>query len=199
MYLLYVRNAPAGTTRDVVTLSAPSTDYEVSAPVLDFTGDTIAGTFVRRFNGGTDQFVQVVHRSAGAYGSATILRPGAWTDATQSGFFATALSRDASYLTVTDDSDMGAGTGVLKPPLAHTVQKTGAVYVYQNRGGRWTLRSLLKSPRGTSAPFGPGAAAFAEDGRALAIGESSERSAATRIDGDRNDTSKNLSGAVWLY
>ena len=88
---------------------------------------------------------------------------------------------------------------VLKPPLAHTSQRTGSVYVYQNRGGRWTLRSLIKSPRGNSNFFGPNAADFGEDGRVLAVGESSEGSAATRIDGYRNDTSRPRSGAVWLY
>jgi hypothetical protein len=199
VYQLYVRNAVGGGVRDVVTLSAPNPDYEVSGPLLDFTGDTVAMNFVRRFTGGTDTLVQIVHRSAGAYGSATILRPAAWTDATQSFFQAQALSRDASYLAVSDAGDTGAGFGVLKPPLAHATQRTGALYLYQNRGGRWTVRSLLKSPRGDSDFFGPNAADFGEDGRALAVGESSESSAATRIDGDRNDTSRLRSGAVWLY
>ena len=130
---------------------------------------------------------------------ATVLRPGGWTDATQSFFRAQALSRDASYLAVTDAGDAGAGSGVLKPPLVHTTERTGAVYVYQNRGGRWTLRSLLKTPRGNPGFFGPNAADFGEDGRALAVGESAESSAATRIDGDRNDASRPRSGAVWLY
>jgi len=65
--------------------------------------------------------------------------------------------------------------------------------------GLWQQRAYLKASN-TAGGFVFGrSVSLSADGATLAVGASSEFSAATGINGDQTDNSANSSGAVYLY
>ena len=151
-----------------------------------------------------DPRVAVVRASGSEYVVTGQLAPGAWqrTIGNRPSSFGDVvrLSFSGGYLAVSDSDDSGAGHDVMAPPLAPSSIATGAVYVFERRGGSYALRQVLKPHLVAQPDFHFGAAlAFANQGKALAVGHPSERSAASGMDGDRDDTSADFAGAVWLY
>ena len=63
----------------------------------------------------------------------------------------------------------------------------------------WRLRSVVRPPPGSGAPYFGSAISLSGSGYYLAVGAFGERSNATGIDGDRFNASAENAGAVFLY
>jgi hypothetical protein len=109
-----------------------------------------------------------------------------------------AMSRNGNLIAQGNPVDDTAGVGAIYPPFQTGIFSSGIARVYERRGGTWTLRQTLKGNTATGQFFGR-AVALGDNGSVLAVGAMFEGSAATGIDGNQNDTSAPLSGAVWLY
>jgi hypothetical protein len=142
--------------------------------------------------------VQILKIANGAL-TTSILRAESWAPAANGDFGAgLALSRDGGWLAVFDGSDRGAGRGVLSPPLQPTSITSGATNIYELRQTGPRLRRVIK-PNTTPWSRYSQEIAFANNGKTLLIANPDDRSSATGVDGDRNDTSANEAGALWLY
>ncbi|MDP1687650.1 MAG: integrin, partial [Hydrogenophaga sp.] len=85
------------------------------------------------------------------------------------------------------------------PQDNNAASASGAAYVLRRRGVEWHQSRYIKATNTESTDrFGDGIA-LSGDGQSLAVGSTSEDSAATGIGGDQNDNSGGGSGAVYLY
>jgi hypothetical protein len=110
------------------------------------------------------------------------------------------LSRDGRFLAVSSQGDDAAGTGVQYPPFVAGSGTQGAVYIYDRRPSGWRLRQFIK-PNPSLVQFLEFGASvsLARNGKDLAVGAPGDASNALGIDGDQDDTSVPIRGAVWLY
>ncbi len=111
------------------------------------------------------------------------------------------LSSDASTLAVGATGEDSAATGIDGNQADNSVSNAGAVYVFTRSGTAWTQQAYVKqSNTGASSSFGGfEAISLSNDGSVMAVGASTERSAATGIDGDQTDTSIPGAGAVYVF
>jgi trimeric autotransporter adhesin len=188
-----------------IVVAAASQQHYCSAIDIDYLGATIAvgHSPSAPVTDAWNPRVAVVRASGSGYLVTSQLAPGSWqrTIGNRPSSFGDVvrLSWNGEYLAITDVNDSGAGHDVVQPPLATSSIATGAVYVFERRGGEYGLRKVLK-PHVVNAPdfhFGE-ALAFGSAGKALVVGHPSERSG-SGTDGNRDDTSADFSGAVWLY
>jgi trimeric autotransporter adhesin len=110
-------------------------------------------------------------------------------------FFGSGLVLSGNTLAVASLEDSNA-TGVNGNQANNAAQESGAVYVFERSGGRWTQRAYLKASN-TEAWDGFGSMALAGD--TLAIGASGEDSDATGVDGDQQSNEAEESGAVYVF
>ena len=142
-------------------------------------------------------------------GAATIYRLGAsgWASEARLGSFGAedygggrrvAISRDGKIAAIGVPSDVAAGLGPIFPPYQTAETDSGGVVVHERRSTGWVLRRLVK-PGSANHQWGGWAVALGDNGRVLAAGSMFDPSAATGINGDRDDDSAPNRGAVWLY
>ncbi len=142
-------------------------------------------------------------------GRARVLRLGAsgWVEEARltifGGFFnsghrGVALSRDGRFAALGAISDEAAGLGPVFPPYQPGGIETGAVILHERRSTGWVIRRLVK-PGSAQLQSAGHSVALGDNGRVMAIGAPQEASAATGINGDREDESIWGRGAVWLY
>jgi hypothetical protein len=110
----------------------------------------------------------------------------------------TAISRDGKIVTSGVWNGAVVGLGPVYPPSVSGDTATGTVLVYELKTNGWTLRRLINPGSENVQSFGL-AVALGDNGRLLAVGAPEDPSAATGIDGDRDDSSAPGRGAVWLY
>jgi FG-GAP repeat len=72
------------------------------------------------------------------------------------------------------------------------------VYIFTRAGNTWIQQATVKTKR-ADASYGFGALALSGDGNVLAVGVSSDSSAAIGINGDQTDTSAISSGSVYVF
>ena len=111
-----------------------------------------------------------------------------------------ALSRDGKIAAIGTYGDRRVGLGPLYPPYQLGTQETanGGVMVYQRKATGWAFRRLVK-PGSANVGWAGFAVSLGQNGNVLAVGAPFDSSAATGIDGNRDDTSALNRGAVWLY
>ena len=142
--------------------------------------------------------VYVFARSAGTWSQQ------AYVKASNTGEFdwfgyAVSLSADGNTLAVTANDEDSSAQGLNGPQDNNAASASGAAYVFRRRGGEWHQSRYIKATNTESTDrFGDGIA-LSGDGQSLAVGSTSEDSAATGIGGDQNDNSGGGSGAVYLY
>lgn len=118
--------------------------------------------------------------------------------------FGTSVSLSASGLMMAVGAmfEDSIATGVNGDNTSHTAfdnLETGAAYIFEKISGIWQEKFYIKaSNTGDGDRFG-GAVSLSGDGNTLAIGAASEYSVATGINGDQDDNSEWLKGAVYLY
>ena len=93
--------------------------------------------------------------------------------------------------------DSSSSTGVGGDPHDHSVNDSGAAYVFTRVAGRWSQQAYIKASNPDNVDgFG---AAVSLSGETLAVGAHNESSAATGVSGDQADNSAPYSGAVYVF
>jgi hypothetical protein len=110
----------------------------------------------------------------------------------------TAISRDGKIVASGIWNGSVVGLGPVYPPSISGSTPTGTVLIYELKTNGWTLRRLINPGSENVQSFGL-SVALGDNGRLLAVGAPTDPSAATGIDGDRDDASAPDRGAVWLY
>lgn len=112
-----------------------------------------------------------------------------------------ALSSDGETLAVGALGESSAATGIdgdQSQDMANSFF-AGAAYVFARDQGSWSQQAYVKaSTTGGQHQFGY-SVALSASGATLAVGAIGERSNATGIDGDQNDTSAVRAGAVYVF
>jgi hypothetical protein len=109
-----------------------------------------------------------------------------------------AISRDGKIVALGNSWDFTAGLGPIFPPYQLAETQSGAVTVFERKSSGWAFRRWVK-PGSTHDQWFGSAVALGLNGKILAVGAPFDPSAATGIDGDRDDASMPERGAVWLY
>jgi cysteine-rich repeat protein len=109
-----------------------------------------------------------------------------------------ALSADGSTLAVGACGERSAATGVGGNQTNTSVPQAGAVYIFTRVGTTWSQQAYVKASN-TGAIDIFCTVALSADGSTLAVGAIGEDSAATGIDGNQADNSKEGAGAVYVY
>jgi hypothetical protein len=109
-----------------------------------------------------------------------------------------ALSRDGKIAALGSPSDVALGRGPIFPPYQTADHETGGVIIHERRASGWVVRRLIKPDTENDGWFGY-SVALGDNGKVLAVGAPLDASAATGIDGDRDDDSALNRGAAWLY
>ncbi len=115
---------------------------------------------------------------------------------------ALSLTNDGNLLAVGSIGEASSATGINGNQNDSSMPGAGAVYVFARKNGAWSQQAYVKSSN-TGGPvvgyqFGY-SVALASDGGTLAVGETSDPSAATGIDGDQKNSSAPDSGAVFVF
>ena len=109
------------------------------------------------------------------------------------------VSADANTMAVGAPHESSAARGINGDQDDNSLYNSGAVYVYVRSGDSWTQQAYIKaSNSGQSDLFGM-TVALSADGNVMAVAAPWERSAATGVNGDRNDDSLPQAGAVYVF
>ncbi len=90
-------------------------------------------------------------------------------------------------------------TGINGDQSDNSAIQSGAVYLFRRSAGTWTQEAYLKASNTNEDDFFGSSVSLSADGSVLAVGALGEGSAATGINGDQNNNSADLSGAVYLF
>ena len=198
---LLIARPPGWLATEEVPITLPA-HYLPSKLAINYTGTAVSVNTTS----GDDQappkgLVFTVRNVNGQWQQQGPLTAGAWAG-TESFFFGINMSwsRDGGYLAVSDVHDKGQGAGVLSPPLAAGGLDRGAIYLYELRDAGARLRRVIK-PITTLATVGRNRVtfSFANNGKALVIGDPEDGSNATGINGNPANAAAPESGAFWLY
>ncbi len=115
---------------------------------------------------------------------------------------ALALSKDGNLLAVGATGEASSAKGINGNQQDTSMEAAGAVYVFARSGAAWMQQAYVKASN-TGGPdvgyqFGY-SVALSSDGGTLAVGSTSEPSAATGINGNQADTSAPEAGAVYVF
>ena len=116
------------------------------------------------------------------------------------GYFASmSISDNGDTLVVGASADQSGATGINGDQNDNSVGRSGAAYVFTRTNATWEQQAYIKaSNTGEVDRFGV-ALSLSGDGTRLAIGASTEDSAAVGINGDQDNDSAPDSGAVYLF
>src|SRR5437870_636492 len=110
-----------------------------------------------------------------------------------------ALSGDGSTLAVGAPYESSGARGINGNQNDNSVYSGGAVYIFVQRNNTWSQQAYIKpSNPGQSYKFGHHIS-LSQDGNTLAVSALGEASAAKGINGDQNDRSIPLAGAVYVF
>jgi hypothetical protein len=207
--------APAWTLRDSIAIPSPqpvtADSFFIGGTVAtNYDGTLIAVHTLSGLNSGYDAahwkaLVSVYRRDGSGFRNVATLAPSRFAPPNIGGsLFGSdvAVSRDGGYLAITDTNDGIEGL-VTPPPTARGAQipPRGAVYLFERRGETYALRrhiGVSTVPSTTSTPTISNVG-LADNGRAMVVGEPSNRSNGTGPGDGRYDQSLDSAGAFWLY
>jgi hypothetical protein len=115
------------------------------------------------------------------------------------GAFGLALSADGNTLAVGAPAEDSAATGIDGNQADNSASSAGAAYVYTRSGTTWSQQAYVKASNTEADDRFGQSVALSADGDTLAVGTSSEDSAATGINGDQADNSASASLAIYVY
>ena len=162
--------------------------------------------------GWSDVLAQEEAEGPGTGGEAdSVLRQSAYIKASNTGFGdefggggtllgdAVALSADGATLAIGAPYESGGSSGMDGDQGDDSVYGAGAVYVFVSDGSEWRQQAYVKAANpGLTDNFGY-MIALSGDGNTMAVSAPFEASAATGIDGDRDDDSIPQAGAVYVF
>src|SRR5438874_7576815 len=110
-----------------------------------------------------------------------------------------ALSGDGSTLAVGAPYESSGAGGINGNQNDNSVYNAGAVYIFVQRNKDWSQQAYIKASNpGQSYKFGFHVS-LSQDGNTLAVSAPDEASAAKGVNGDPNDKSIPLAGAVYVF
>src|SRR5947208_14942640 len=110
-----------------------------------------------------------------------------------------ALSGDGSTLAVVVPYESSGARGINGNQNDNSVYNAGAVYIFVQRNNTWSQQAYIKASNpGQSYKFGFHVS-LSQDGNTLAVSAPGEASAAKGVNGDQNDKSIPLAGAVYVF
>ena len=110
-----------------------------------------------------------------------------------------ALSGDGTTLAVAAPYESSGAKGINGNQNDNSVYSAGAVYIFVQRNNTWSQQAYVKpSNPGQSYKFGHHIS-LSQDGNTLTVSALGEASAAKGINGDQNDRSIPLAGAVYVF
>jgi len=112
------------------------------------------------------------------------------------------LSNDGNTLAVSSIGESSSATGINGNQADTSMDGAGAVYVFTRSGATWTQQAFVKASNTGSPDVGNQfgySVAVSGDGNTLAVGSTSEPSAATGVNGDQKNMAAPDSGAVYVY
>lgn len=112
---------------------------------------------------------------------------------------AVALSADGLTLAVSTTREASNAKGINGDQTDNSHSNTGAVYVYTIGSAGWAERAYVKPANTRGGDRFGNEVALSEDGATMAVGAYRDASAATGVNGDRDDSSALSAGAVYLY
>jgi len=112
---------------------------------------------------------------------------------------AVALSTDGNTLAVGARYEASIAAGINGDQNDNSATNSGAVYIFRFDGTAWSQHAYVKASNTGLGDFFGWAVALSGAGNTLAVGGIGEASNATGINGDQNDNSRIVSGAVYLY
>ena len=117
------------------------------------------------------------------------------------GFFgnAVALSGDASTLAVASRSEASNATGINGNQADTSMPASGAVYVFRRSGSNWSQQAYIKASNTDELDSFGESLGISGNGNTLVVGAPIERSGAVGINGNQNDNSAGLVGAVYVF
>ena len=191
-----------------------------NAVAISADGNTIAvgapheSSVARGINGNADD--NSLYASGAVY--VFVRRGDAWvqqayvkaSNAGQSDLFGmnVALSADGNTMAVSAPWERSAATGVNGDQNDDSLPQAGAVYVFARSGDSWSQQAYIKASntgrRDESDPFADGdqfgfSLALSGDGNTVAVGATTEDSAATGINGNAANDSAMSAGAVYVF
>ena len=115
---------------------------------------------------------------------------------------AVSLSDDGNTLAVGSTGEASSATGINGNQTDTSMDEAGAVYIFTRGGATWSQQAYVKASN-TGTPdvgnqFGY-SVALSGDGNNLAVGSTSEPSAANGVNGDQKNTSAPDSGAAYVF
>jgi len=109
------------------------------------------------------------------------------------------LSSDGNTLAVAASHEDSYATGINGDQTDNSLASAGAAYVFTRIGTTWSQQAYIKaSNTGANDWFGA-KLSLSSDGSILAVGAAGEDSAATGINGDQTDNSRQNTGAVYVF
>lgn len=197
-YYLKAFNADAGDHfGSAVALSDDGNTLAVGAPQEDGGSPGVNGTATDNSVGDAGAAYVFTRAGNSWYWEAYIKPPNPGTE----DYFgdAIALSGDGNTLAIGAKLEDSSSPGVGGNPNDETTVGAGAVYMFSRSIQTWEYDAYLKaSLPHEGASFG-GALALSTDGNTLAVGAAGERSGATGINNEEDDTSKPQAGAVYVF
>jgi hypothetical protein len=115
---------------------------------------------------------------------------------------ALSLSNDGDLLAVGSIGEASSATGINGNQNDSSMPGAGAVYVFARKGGVWSQRAYMKSSNAGGPVVGYQfgySVSLSSDGSTLAVGQTSDPSNATGINGDQKNASAPDSGAVFVF
>jgi hypothetical protein len=114
-----------------------------------------------------------------------------------------ALSADGNTMAVAAPWERSAATGVNGDQNDDSLPQAGAVYVFTRSGDTWRQQAYVKASntgrRGEDGDQFGFSVALSGDGNTLAVGATTEDSAATGLNGNQGDDSASSAGAVYVF
>ena len=109
------------------------------------------------------------------------------------------MSADGTVLAVGAPSDDSRATGVNGNENDNSKRDSGAVYVFVLENGNWQQNAFLKASNTDERDGFGRTVSLSADGSTLAVGTRGEGSGSLGINGEQNDVSAPISGAVYLF
>lgn len=109
------------------------------------------------------------------------------------------VSDDGQHLAVGAAFEASAATGIDGTQSDDSAAGAGAVYLFGHEGAAWTQNAFIKAPQTDVGDRFGWSMALSGDGAVLAIGASREASGAIGINGDLEDNSAPIAGAMYVY
>jgi trimeric autotransporter adhesin len=110
-----------------------------------------------------------------------------------------ALSKTGDILAVGAPGDSSQAKGINGDQEDHSLEKAGAAYLFTRAGNTWTQKSYIKAPNTHKQDRFGYSLGLDALGDILAVGAYREWSAATGVNGNKDDTSATAAGAVYIY